>query len=226
MDIDWKDIELVIFDVDGTLYSQNRLRKIMFFKLLSHYVIRPWKYKELVILYHFRKEREKYRGYSGDNLENKQYEWCAAITNEPIVEVKRVVDWWIFTAPNQYLKSCLYKGVDQFITDLKLKGIKTAIYSDYNSKDKLLAMDIEVNIAVSSTDDHINSFKPVPKGLLYIVSELGITHQEKCVFIGDRVELDGVCAKNAGMPFILISEKAIDNNFYSKLYRTLNASRC
>jgi putative hydrolase of the HAD superfamily len=224
--IDWGNIELVIFDVDGTLYNQNRLRKIMFFKLFFHYLIRPWKYRDLIILYHFRKERERHAGYVGTDLENEQYIWCAQQTNESIQKIKDVVSKWIFTFPNPYLKDALYSGADQFIEELKAKGIKTATYSDYNSKDKLNAMNIVVDMEVCSTDKSVNCFKPESKGLVFLMLALGVTQKERCVFIGDRIELDGVCAQEAGVPFLLINEKDTNNNFYSKLSRTLIASRC
>ncbi len=92
LNIDWKKIKVVIFDVDGTLYDQSIMRKKMMFALLSYYLIRPWKYKELKILSDFRKEREKRTGDVGKDIQNAQYEWCAAKGNYPLSVVKSVVD--------------------------------------------------------------------------------------------------------------------------------------
>lgn len=215
--ISWKGLELVIFDVDGTLYRQSGLRKIMLFKLLRYYLIRPWKYKELLIVYHFRKEREKRPGFEGKDLEEEQYLWCAEKTGQKPDEIKRVINKWIFDAPNRYLKAALYPGVTQFFNDLKDRGIKTAIYSDYNSEDKLLEMQLVVDLQISSTDKRVNSFKPIPKGLFVILSELKITNKANCLFIGDRFELDGICAENAGVPFLLVDKISADHDFYTKL---------
>ena len=33
--LNWKDIDLVVFDVDGTLYDQKRLRLVMLRRLLA-----------------------------------------------------------------------------------------------------------------------------------------------------------------------------------------------
>lgn len=211
------NLELVILDVDGTLYLQSKLRKIMFFKILSYYLLRPWKYKELFILYHFRKEREKRVGFSGENLQEEQYFWCSQKLNIKVEAVKVVVDRWIFTVPNESLKSCMYPGVSKFINDLKLKGVKTAIYSDYNSKNKLKKMGLDVDLEVSSTDPEVNSFKPLPKGLLMILSEMNISNKNNCLYIGDRLELDGLCAKNAGIPFLLVDKAAAPKDFYLEL---------
>lgn len=221
----WEGLELVIFDVDGTLYRQSVLRKIMLFKLLSHYMIRPWRYKELLILYHFRKEREKRSGFKGVNLEEEQYQWCAEKVKQKPEIVKRVVNKWMFEAPNPYLKAALYPGVAQFFKDLKQNGIKTAIYSDYNSEQKLIEMELAADLQISSTDKRVNSFKPLPAGLLVVLAELKITNKDNCLFIGDRFELDGRCAENAGVPFLLVEKDKAGSSLYTQLSNHLIQSR-
>lgn len=223
--ISWEGLELVIFDVDGTLYRQSKLRKVMLFKLLSYYALRPWKYKELQILYHFRKEREKRPAYHSSNLEDEQYEWPAILLNIKPAAVKKVIEKWIFQAPNQYLKAAMYPGVAQFFEDLKLCGIKTAIYSDYKSDEKLQAMGLSADLQRCSTDKKVNSFKPLPKGLLVILEELDIKQRGNCLFIGDRFELDGLCAENAGIPFLLVDKNKADINLYTELSNCMNKTR-
>jgi len=219
--ISWKGLKLVIFDVDGTLYRQSKLRRIMLFKLLSYYSIRPWKYKELLILHHFRLEREKRSDFTGDNLQEEQYSWCAVQTNATPKEVKKVVDKWIFNAPNKYLKSCLYPGVAKFFDDLKSLGIKTAVYSDYDATEKLKYMGLQVDLDISSTDARVNAFKPMPNGLNLILDELQITQKNTCLFIGDRFELDGRCAERAGIPFVLVDKADASTIFYPNLSSAL-----
>ncbi|WP_316810278.1 HAD family hydrolase [Pedobacter heparinus] len=216
-DILWDELELVVFDVDGTLYGQSKLRKIMLLKLLLYYMSRPWKCKELLILYHFRKEREKRAGYKGQNLEEEQYQWCAKKMNIKVDAVKPVVNQWIFNTPNQYLKKCIYPGVLDFLAALKTKGIKTAVYSDYNSKLKLAHMQIKVGLEISSTDERINSFKPNPEGLNLILTAMSLTDKTKCLYIGDRYELDGICAARTGVPFLLVNESIAIKDLYHQL---------
>lgn len=216
-DILWHKLKLVIFDVDGTLYKQSKLRKIMLLKLILYYIVRPWKCSELLILYHFREEREKRAGYKGNNLEDRQYTWCAKKMNIKVDLVKCVVNKWIFHTPNQYLKSCRYPDVVEFLAVLKAKGIKTAVYSDYESKIKLNNMQIKVDLEICSTDQCINSFKPNPDGLEWIFSEMNLTDKTRCLYIGDRYELDGICAMRAGIPFLLVNQKDAMKDFYHKL---------
>lgn len=200
------------------------MRKIMAIKLISYYAIRPWKFKELYILYHFRLEREKRAGYEGTNLEEEQYNWCALKLNEEVTKVKEVVNRWIFNIPITYLKNCVYPGVNFCFDSLRRKGIKTAVYSDYNVTNKLLELGIETDFQVSSTDIRVNSFKPLPKALNIIVDELGITNRDNCLFIGDRLDLDGACAQNAGIPFLLINKKKALTSYYSDLLSALISS--
>lgn len=220
----WDELDVVVFDVDGTLYCQSKLRKIMLLKLVLHYVFRPWKYRELLVIYHFRKEREKRAGYRGSNLQEEQYNWCAQKTNEKLDFIKRVVGRWIFEEPNRYLKECMYPGVSVFIELLKKKGIRTAIYSDYESIKKLKCMDIKVDLEVSSTDPEINSFKPNSEGLTFILSKMKAIGKDKCLFIGDRYELDGLCARELQVPFLLIKEKTALKGFYVTLADKISIS--
>lgn len=190
--------------------------------LLKYYSVRPWKYKEILILYHFRKERDKKAGYQAPDVSEQQYIWVQSKVKASLPEIKYVVQMWIFDFPNQYLKKCMYPGVTQFFSELKKRNILTAIYSDYDSKQKMEAFEIDVNMIVSSTDRTINAFKPVPRGLNYILDELKINHRENCLFIGDRDELDGACARAAGIPFILVDKKNTKPYFYNKLSDTLS----
>lgn len=112
--VDWKKVKVAIFDVDGTLYTQSKLRKKMLFSLLSYYALRPWRLKEMLMLQHFRLEREKRPGDIGPDLENAQYQWCAERGNYKVADIKKVVDKWIFTYPNKYLASCTYPGTKSF----------------------------------------------------------------------------------------------------------------
>lgn len=215
--IDWVNLKVLILDVDGTLYNQSKLRKKMLFRLLKYYLFRPFRINELLILYHFRVEREKNAGYVGTNLESQQYEWCADRLNIPVSKVKAVISKWIFESPNSYLAACLYPDVQNFINLIRQSDIKIAIYSDYDALQKLKYLNIDADLVVASTDQHINSFKPNPGGLNYIMKTYGCQPKE-CLFIGDRQELDGLCAAYAGVPFLLIENKKNQTNkFYSQL---------
>lgn len=223
-ELDWTTIKAVIFDVDGTLYAQSKLRRRMLYDLLGHYALRPWRLDELLLLRRFRAEREKRPGHQGPGLESAQYAWCADNSRFSVAQVRAVVDRWMFRHPNQYLGSCAYPGTQSFFDALRQQGIKIGIYSDYPARDKLVALGLRADIVVSSTDPEIDQLKPNPQGLLHLAAALGLAPAE-CLFIGDRPELDGLCAERAGMPWLLVPRQPFDQfTFYHELTRTLAAT--
>ncbi|PRY48028.1 phosphoglycolate phosphatase/putative hydrolase of the HAD superfamily [Arcticibacter pallidicorallinus] len=221
--VSWEKLKVVIFDVDGTLYLQSKLRKKVLLGLLRHYSVRPWKIDDLKVLMYFRKERERNAGYMGSGLELAQYIWCAERVNYPVSMIKPVIERWIFDFPNQYLADCVFPGIHELFGALREHGIKIAIYSDYKAQDKLKAMGLEVDMSVASTDPEVDRLKPDPCGLLYITEKMGVDPDE-CLFIGDRLELDGECAIRAGMPYLIIDKKPIKTfDFFHNLTSQLNA---
>ncbi|RZL61639.1 MAG: hypothetical protein EOO93_12790 [Pedobacter sp.] len=70
-------------------------------------------------------------------------------------------------------------------------------------------------------NQNINAMKPLPDGLNYILAKLNIEDKGKCLFIGDRQELDGICAERAGIPFLLIDNDNANDNFYKSLSNKL-----
>jgi len=222
--LDWNRIKVVIFDVDGTLYTQSKLRKQMLFSLLWYYAWRPWRLNEMRMLQHFRAEREKRAGDCGGDLANAQYKWCAEKGNYPVAKVKQVVDYWMMEYPNKYLAACTYPGTQAFFRALREKNIQIAIYSDYPAHDKLAAMGLPADLIVSSTDPTVDRLKPDPKGLLYITQQLQV-QPEECLFIGDRPELDGACAQKANMPYLIVEKKPFAQfDFYHNLLNQINLS--
>ena len=222
--IDMRNVKAIIFDVDGTLYEQSRLRSKMLVDLLAYYALRPWRLQEMRILQRFRAEREKRPGASGPDLENAQYTWCADKGRFPVQKVRQVVDRWMFTHPNQYLLNCVYPGTHSFFDAIRQQGIKIGIYSDYKAHDKLAAMNLAADIVVSSTDPEIDQLKPAPAGLLHIADALNLSPEE-CLFIGDRQELDGLCAERAGMPYLIVDKQPFSSfTFYQHLEQRLHTT--
>ena len=208
----------VIFDVDGTLYRQRPLRQKMLLALLGHYARRPWRWRELQMLSRFRAEREKRPGAVGPDLENAQYTWGGY----PAAQVRPVVQRWIFDYPNQYLAACAYPGVADFFAALRRQGIKIGVYSDYPAQAKLAALGLTADVVVSSTDAAVDRLKPDPAGLLHAARQLGVAPAD-CLFIGDRPELDGECARRAQVPFLLVNQEPAALPFYQLLANQLAA---
>ncbi len=200
-----KEYELVIFDIDGTLYNQKKLRLRMMMDIFIYYLLKPHKVYELKILKIFREEREKKKGINVENLKIEQYRWVSLKTSYSIDIIKEVVEKWIYLRPLKHLLKYKFKGLDRLLSYLNDNKIKVAIYSDYPTKSKLEALQIQAKMQVASTDKEINALKPNPKGLLYIVKKFNIDTRD-CLFIGDREVTDGKCANNAKMDYIIIDK--------------------
>lgn len=217
--INWQKLKVVIFDVDGTLYNQAKLRRLMMFKLAVYYLMHPRRVKELKLILTYRKQREQNADSVEDNLSEAQYEWAAKEMGIPAEQAKQVIIKWIDQVPLQYLGQYKYPAVDEVFAKLHQKGIKTAIFSDLPVKDKLAAMGLSYDIAVCSMDAEINRLKPSPAGLEYIMRQLNLDI-DQCLYIGDRMDRDGAAAAAINMPYLNIDKGRTD--FFGDLAEQLN----
>ena len=212
--IDWEQVQGVVFDIDGTLYEQTKLRKRMFLELFLHYFIRPQLWREPVILFEFRRVREKLAKSRHEESPERGYEIVANKFKVSIQKIKNLVDYWFLERPTHHLKEYLFPGAKEFIHALISADIKVGVFSDYPGKTKLLALGLPDMLCVSSEDIDVNRLKPNPKGLYKITKQLNIPI-DKTLFIGNREDLDGLCASRAGTKFLLFQSPPTPSSFNS-----------
>lgn len=191
-----------MFDLDGTLYNQPRLRLIMATRLVRYYVCHPFKVKELVVLQDFRKTKDSWEGDSNESL------ICKAVAEKHNIEksyVTGIVQRWIYENPLSAVAATKNVKLLEWIDFLKKNKKTVVILSDYPTQDKLDALQVTCHGQYSTTSERIGELKPSPKGLLIIMEDF-----KKCpedtLMIGDRDEKDGECAKSAGVDYINVSE--------------------
>ena len=139
--------------------------------LLLFLISKPWKFREILILRKFRKTRERNCEKEQENLEEAQYFWVTEKYKYNYELVKKTIRIWIHKKPLKYLRFCVYKSMKKLIDDLEKAEKKYTFLSDYPVDSKLRAMGISFEKSFSSTDSEINSFKPHPNGLLYIMKK-------------------------------------------------------
>lgn len=83
------------------------------------------------------------------------------------------------------------------------QGIPVGVFSDYPVSEKLAAMGLTADVAVYATSGEVNRLKPHLKGLLVIASKLK-TPVAQCLYIGNRNDKDGECARQAGMAYLIL----------------------
>ena len=195
----------LIFDLDGTLYHQFPVRLCMALKLLCHYLLRPHRLNELLLLKTYRNLREN-KFYSNDrDFEAEQLREAAILCNLTTDKADRIITLWMIHEPLKLIKIFRRRKLLEFIAELQNNDKIIVVYSDYPVKDKLRAMNFSPDYAYYSGDKLIQCMKPNSEGLSRIISVLGI-EPENILYVGDRDDRDGLCAKGAGIDYMDVKD--------------------
>ena len=197
------DYNLYVFDLDGTLYDQPKLRMIMAKRLVCHYLFHPFSAGDLFIIKHFRKVKEE---WTKNSSEDEIIEKVASDKHVDIDRVRRVIRRWIYDDPLSVVAATKDTALIDWIRSLRQKGKKVVILSDYPTADKLRAMEVEVDGQYSPDDKRIDELKPSPKGLFVIMEDTG-ENADNILMIGDRMEKDGRSAEAAGVDHLILPRK-------------------
>ncbi len=197
--MDFNKYDLYVFDVDGTLYYQNKLRLIMGKRLLMYYLLHPLKFKDLIIIKNFRSLRENAKDTNG------LFDITAKKCNVSVSRVNEVIKKWIYENPIDALTASKDDTLLAIIDKLKANGKTVAIWSDYEADDKLKALKLSTDYVYTAEQERVGELKPSPKGLNLIMSDLNVP-KDKTIMIGDRMVKDGEAAKKAGCDYLILSK--------------------
>ena len=190
----------VIFDLDGTLYDNRKMRRLM--------VLYNWFHLNMLASERFSRHRMsgRYYGTKGATF-SELFRRIAAFSGSS-------EDWaakwyWQKFMPSQVKalrKHCHAKPwVLPLLGELKEKGVKLACYSEYSFvREKLKALGIEPLIFDYISDaPSAGGCKPCRKALLHVAEKLQ-TAPEDILMVGDREDTDGAGADSANMDFLLV----------------------
>lgn len=222
---DLNEYSVYIFDLDGTLYEQPRLRMIMACRLAGYYILHPFRIYDLYLVKQFRTMKEH---WGEDNTDSQALEQlsdgvntysgildkldeviCSGLAKRYNIEKDRVcaaVGKWIYEEPLDALYKTRDSELISYIDELRNRGKKVIVLSDYPAVKKLEALKVTVDGVYSSTDPAIMELKPSPKGINKIISDLNIEKRD-AVMIGDRQEKDGMAAVNAGIDYWILNRR-------------------
>ena len=203
--IDWNKIDLVVFDVDGTLYDQRRLRLTMLRELARH----AWTTRSLEtirILRTFRQVRESLGERPGADFLELQYLETAARHRCAADAVRALATEWMEARPLPWLAACRYPHLDRLFAALRARGKRIAVFSDYPAQAKLAALQLQAEPVVCATDPGIARLKPDPLGLRVILEQTGAA-AGRTLMIGDRFDRDAAAARAAGMATLIRSAR-------------------
>ena len=199
--LDWTTIDLVVFDVDGTLYDQRQLRLGMLRQLISH----TWQTRSLdtlLTLRTFRRVREALGEQPGADFMALQYADTARRHGKTPAAVRALTDEWMEQRPLPLLAACRYVHVAEVFAGLRASGKRIAAFSDYPALAKLAALGLQADVVVCATDPNIARLKPDPAGLLAILRQTGVAPR-RALMIGDRFDRDAAAAARAGMSALI-----------------------
>jgi FMN phosphatase YigB (HAD superfamily) len=202
--LEWTRFKAVLFDVDGTLYDQRQLRKIMAVELGLFALTHPWRLKEVKILSTFRRLREENFEREETSLLEAQYRWTAEALGVEVSLVRKVADEWLLQRPLRHLRVCRPGGLAELFKRARRKGIKIGVFSDYPAEEKLKALGLRADAVGCALDRNINRLKPNPAGLRHLCEQLGVSPCD-VLHVGDREDRDAVCAERCGCASIVLS---------------------
>lgn len=210
MNVDRRQLTTLVFDVDGTLYRQNGLRRAMLGKLLAHAVQDMGSsFATFRILREYRRAQEVLRETHVDgDITAAQLEMACRRSGYSDEVVSRTVTRWMQNEPAPLLERFVDPGLRSFLTAAKRRGLRMGVLSDYPAADKLAAMKLSefFDVVVSAQDAAVNRFKPHPSGLLEVLRRLGATPPQ-ALYIGDRHDVDGAVARAAGVHCVILGRR-------------------
>jgi HAD superfamily hydrolase (TIGR01549 family) len=198
----------VIFDVDGTLYQLERVRRRMRGRLLCDCLKHPWRgYATLRILSAYRRAQEAMRTTSAEysDIASAQLAAACAATGVSAELAAPIVEYWMERAPLDLLGASLREGTPNLLRRLKQLGFRLGVLSDYPSEAKLASLGIGhfFDVVVSAQDPEVQRFKPDPRGIEVILRHLRVNNDE-ALYVGDRPEVDALAARRAGVSCVIV----------------------
>ncbi|MGA2894839.1 MAG: HAD family hydrolase [Xanthobacteraceae bacterium] len=206
---DWDAIDLAAFDVDGTLYSQTRLRVRMMRDVLLDAASRRTP-EAIAVLRTYRRLRERLAEQEVSGFETILIAETADATGYALERVRSIVAEWIERRPLAYLRACRYPGVAELFAGLRRRGKTIGIVSDYPAGAKLAALGLEADHVVCASDKAVGLLKPNPRGLCAVIEAAG-TSPRQTVLIGDRADRDGEAARRIGAWALIKSPRPIED---------------
>ena len=225
----WTDYQLILFDMDGTLYFQRPLQIHMGLKMLFS-CITPGGFREMMTVLKFRKLREHWESSSLNNkadltdvtlsdeaLDKAQYQALAGQMSISAEEIEKAVQKWIYQMPLALLMRYRDHKLAEILKKYHLQT-QVAIYSDYPATDKRDFLNLADVPCFYGGQKEICAMKPDPKGLRTIMEAYHIDNPSDVLMIGDRFSKDGQAAINAGCDYFILKKYKFQRG---KQYRAL-----
>jgi HAD superfamily hydrolase (TIGR01549 family) len=152
------------------------------------------------ILQAYRRAHEELRGVaSREPVATLQLRRAADRAQCSEQEARATVVEWMHERPLKYLRFCRRRDLLPLLEDLKARGLRLGVLSDYPSIEKLRVLGIDgfFSPVLCTTDPDVNALKPSPRGY-WRACEIWKLPPEEVLYVGDRPEVDARGAVEAG----------------------------
>lgn len=207
-----EDRKLVVFDVDGTLYDQSRLRRAMAVRLLSHIAL-TGRVSTLKALQAYRHAREISADAQRADFEAEALAAATRAGRISETRARELVTEWMHERPLPLLSRCRYGDVAELFARLRARGTLIGILSDYPAAAKLQAMDLKVDAIAFAGGPGVPFQKPDPGGLRHLMDIAGASPSET-ILIGDRDERDGEAGRRAGVDVLIRTSQPVGPDMF------------
>lgn len=183
-------LKAAAFDMDGTLYPNRRLIG----KAL------PFFLKNLKLTVNFSRVRRDIRQKRPINdFYRVQDEMLAESMGISAEESHRIIREIIYNSWPKVMQNVRpYAGVGKVLEELKKRGLKLAVLSDFPVAEKLSALGLEGLWDYAETAETSGYLKPNPEPFLDLCGALGLEPAE-VIYVGNHYEYDILGAKSVGM---------------------------
>jgi putative hydrolase of the HAD superfamily len=201
-------LRALVFDVDGTLYRQGPLRRVMLARLAVAYAAHPihgWRTMRVLRAYRHAQEDLRAATVSGA-VADAQIALTRERTGVDRDAIVGCVTRWMEDEPLRFLAKCLQPGVTEFLQTCRKRGLRLGVLSDYPADGKLRVLGLSglFDVVVCAQAPEVNRFKPDPRGLLVVLERLGAARSES-LYVGDRVDVDVPTAQAAGVRCAIVT---------------------
>ena len=188
MPIDLQPYRVVSWDLDGTLYDSQRARRLAWLSFAAH----PFAaYRDLRQLQQFHRAVELCRANGGS------FSWSGPPSRAVLLGLEKL--WYAPTLRRVGPR----RGLVSVLERLARSGIRSVVFSDYETDYKLEALGLRHYFARSYAGEHLGWVKPSPKGLQRILEDEDIL-PNRLLHIGDRIETDEAAARAAGVSCLIL----------------------
>jgi HAD superfamily hydrolase (TIGR01549 family) len=203
----WKEIRLVAFDVDGTLYDQRGLRSCMLREMIQA-AIRTRDIRFIHILRAYRRIREELGDSLQEDFEQELVARTGAMVGCSQEQVQSTAEEWLERRPLRHLIRYRYPRLPELFRGVRKQGKKIGIFSDYPARRKVEALGLDADFIVSARDEDVRVLKPHARGLHVLMSRAA-ANPAQTILIGDRPERDGLAAQAANVRALIRSRKPL-----------------